>query len=208
MLAEEQVLFKGEQIAAIVAETEEAAIEAVSRVRLDLEELPAVFDVEEALKPGAPILKPWGTNYFDLRGPSLPPHSLRRRGGRVRAGRLHRRRLLRTRARSSTRRLETTGCVAKPEADGRITVYTNTQALYFIAGQHRADPAGPVQQAALRGRHGGRRVRRQGGRDRRADRHAGGHEDRPAGQVPVHPRGGDAASRPRAARGASTSRTA
>ena len=26
---------------------------------------------------------------------------------------------------------ETTGCIAKPEADGRITVHTNTQALYF-----------------------------------------------------------------------------
>jgi CO/xanthine dehydrogenase Mo-binding subunit len=26
---------------------------------------------------------------------------------------------------------ETTGCVVKPEADGRFTVYTNTQALYF-----------------------------------------------------------------------------
>ena len=68
VLAEQEVLFKGEQIAAIVAETEEAANEAVARVRLDLEELPAVFDVEEALKPGAPILKPWGNNYFEYEG--------------------------------------------------------------------------------------------------------------------------------------------
>ena len=56
---EEQVLrrrsgcrYRGEPIAAIVAETEEAALEAVAAVQLDLEELPAVFDVEEALKPG------------------------------------------------------------------------------------------------------------------------------------------------------------
>jgi CO/xanthine dehydrogenase Mo-binding subunit len=68
VLAEDEVLFKGEPIAAIVAETEEAAMEAVAKVRLDLEELPAVFDVEEALKPGAPILKHWGANYFVYEG--------------------------------------------------------------------------------------------------------------------------------------------
>src|SRR5512139_4082716 len=68
VLPEQEVLFKGEQIAAIVAETEEAANEAVARTKVDLEELPAVFDVEEALKPGAPILKPWGTNYFVYEG--------------------------------------------------------------------------------------------------------------------------------------------
>ena len=27
--------------------------------------------------------------------------------------------------------METTGCIAKPEGNGRITVYSNTQALYF-----------------------------------------------------------------------------
>src|SRR5512147_3188291 len=54
VLAEKRVRFKGEQIAAIVAESEAAALEAASKVKLDLEELPAVFDMEEALKPGAP----------------------------------------------------------------------------------------------------------------------------------------------------------
>ncbi len=40
VLAEQEVLYKGEQIAAIVAESEEAAIEASAKVRLGLEELP------------------------------------------------------------------------------------------------------------------------------------------------------------------------
>ena len=52
----------------ILAETEEAALEAVSQVRLDLEELPAVFDVEEALRPGAPIVTHWGNNTFMYEG--------------------------------------------------------------------------------------------------------------------------------------------
>jgi len=52
----ERVRFKGEGVAAIVAETEAAALEAVARARLDLEELPAVFDMDEALAPGAPVV--------------------------------------------------------------------------------------------------------------------------------------------------------
>ena len=67
VLAEERVRYRGEPIVAIVAETEEAALEAVTRVKLDLEELPAVFDVEEALKPDAPIVTHWGTNTSSTR---------------------------------------------------------------------------------------------------------------------------------------------
>jgi CO/xanthine dehydrogenase Mo-binding subunit len=130
VLAEQEVLFKGEQIAAIVAETEEAANEAVARVRLDLEELPAVFDVEEALKPGAPILKPWGQNYFEYEG-----HYCRRiRFGDVEKAFAEADYIVEGCYEPKPVEhapLETTGCVAKPEADGRITVYTNTQALYF-----------------------------------------------------------------------------
>jgi CO/xanthine dehydrogenase Mo-binding subunit len=130
VLAEDEVRFKGEQIAAIVAETEEAANEAVARTKVDLEELPAVFDVEEALKPGAPILKPWGTNYFVYEG----HHCRRIRFGDVEKGFAEADFIVEGRYEPGPVEhapLETTGCVAKPEADGRITVYTNTQALYF-----------------------------------------------------------------------------
>lgn len=130
VLAEDKVLFKGEQIAAIVAETEEAAMEAVSKVRLDLEELPGVFDVEEALKPGAPILKPWGTNYFVYEG----HHCRRVRFGDVEKGLAEADFIVEDCYRTKPIEhapTETTGCVARPEPDGRVTVYTNTQALFF-----------------------------------------------------------------------------
>jgi CO/xanthine dehydrogenase Mo-binding subunit len=130
VLAEDRVLWKGEQIAAIVAETPEAAMEAVAKTRLDLEELPAVFDVEEAIKPEAPVLKPWGTNYFIYEG-----HECRRvRFGDVDRGFAEADMIVEGVYQPSPIEhapLETTGCIAKPEADGRITVYTNTQALYF-----------------------------------------------------------------------------
>jgi CO/xanthine dehydrogenase Mo-binding subunit len=130
VLAEDRVRYKGEQIAAIVAETEAAALEAVARVKLDLEELPAVLDVEEALKPGAAILTHWGKNYFVYEG-----HECRRvRFGDIEKGFAEADYVVEGRYQMSPIEhapSETTGCIAKPEADGRITVYTNTQALYF-----------------------------------------------------------------------------
>lgn len=130
VLAEDKVRYIGEPIAAIVAETEDAAMEAVSKVNLDLEELPAVFDVEEALKPDAPILKEWGTNYFVYEG----HHCRRVRFGDVERGFQEADFIVEERYQTSPIEhapSETTGCIAKPEPDGRITVYTNTQALFF-----------------------------------------------------------------------------
>jgi CO/xanthine dehydrogenase Mo-binding subunit len=130
VLAEERVRFKGEAIAAILAETEDAATEAVSKVRLDLEELPAVFDVEEALAPGAPIVTHWGNNTFMYEG-----HPCRRvRFGDVEAGFAQADQIVEAVYDSSPIEhapTETTGCIAVPEGNGRFTVYTNTQALYF-----------------------------------------------------------------------------
>jgi CO/xanthine dehydrogenase Mo-binding subunit len=130
VLAEDRVRYKGEQIAAIVAETEAAALEAVAKVKLDLEELPAVFDVEEALKPDAPIVTHWGKNYFVYEG-----HECRRvRFGDIEQGFAQADYIVEGRYQMSPiehASTETTGCIAKPEADGRITVYTNTQALFF-----------------------------------------------------------------------------
>ena len=130
VLAEDRVRYKGEPIVAIVAETEQAALDAVAAVRLDLEELPAVFDVEEALKPDAPIVTHWGNNTFMYEG-----HPCRR----VRLGDVDE-----AFARAdhivegvyNTKPIEhapteTTAAIAVPEPNGRFTVYTNTQALYF-----------------------------------------------------------------------------
>jgi len=54
VLATDVVRFQGEPIALVAAETEEIAEKALCAIKLELEELPGVFDPEEALKPGAP----------------------------------------------------------------------------------------------------------------------------------------------------------
>jgi CO/xanthine dehydrogenase Mo-binding subunit len=130
VLAVDRVRYRGEPIAAIVAETEEAALEAVARVKLDLEELPAVFDVEEALAPGAPIVTHWGNNTFMYEG-----HPCRRvRYGDVEKAFAQADHIVE--GVYNTKPIEhapteTTAAIAVPEANDRYTVYTNTQAVYF-----------------------------------------------------------------------------
>lgn len=46
----------GDRVAAVIAETLEAAKEACSKIKVDYEVLPAVFTVEDAMAPGAPLV--------------------------------------------------------------------------------------------------------------------------------------------------------
>ncbi len=55
-VALDKVRFVGDAVAAVAAEDEEAAAEALELIEIGYEELPAVFDAEEALSPGAPLL--------------------------------------------------------------------------------------------------------------------------------------------------------
>jgi carbon-monoxide dehydrogenase large subunit len=55
-LAHERVRFVGEAVAAIVAHTREAAIDARDAVLVDYEDLPAVVGIDDAIAPGAPLV--------------------------------------------------------------------------------------------------------------------------------------------------------
>ena len=56
--AVDRVRFVGEPVAGVAAVDEDAALEALSLIRVEYEELPAVFDIEEAMAPDAPLLHP------------------------------------------------------------------------------------------------------------------------------------------------------
>ena len=56
VLAKDTVRYVGEPIALVAAETLALAEQALALIDIEYEELPGVFDPEEALKPGAPIL--------------------------------------------------------------------------------------------------------------------------------------------------------
>ena len=55
-MLDSRVRFVGDAVALVAAETEEMATEACGLIDVEYEQLPAVYDVEEALKPDAPQL--------------------------------------------------------------------------------------------------------------------------------------------------------
>jgi CO/xanthine dehydrogenase Mo-binding subunit len=56
VLCWDKVLFVGDRVAAVAAEDKDAAEESCSLIDVEYEELPAVFDVLDAMKPNAPVL--------------------------------------------------------------------------------------------------------------------------------------------------------
>ena len=56
VLATDRVRFHGEPVALVIAETEEALAQACDLVSVDYEELPAVFEPDQALAGGAPLV--------------------------------------------------------------------------------------------------------------------------------------------------------
>jgi aerobic carbon-monoxide dehydrogenase large subunit len=55
-LAVDRVRFVGEAVAAVVAESRDAALAGIDALRVEYEELPAVVDARAATRPGAPVL--------------------------------------------------------------------------------------------------------------------------------------------------------
>jgi CO/xanthine dehydrogenase Mo-binding subunit len=131
-LAVDKVRYKGEPIVAVVASTEREAFEAIAKIRVDYEPLPAVFDVEEALKPGAPVVnETYPKNTFEYHG--RYDHQKIRFGDVERAfGEADH--VLEQRYQMSPIEhapTETNGTVVAPETNGRFVVYSCAQGLFF-----------------------------------------------------------------------------
>ena len=130
-LAFDKVRYRGEPIAAVIAESEAIATAAAAKVRVDYEPLPAVFDVEESLAPDAPLVNEYhGRNWYDYNG-----HDFRKiRFGDVERGFHEADHVIEERYQMSPIEhapTETGGCIAAPDTAGRYVCYTNTQALFF-----------------------------------------------------------------------------
>src|SRR5437879_6841104 len=81
LLAIGKVRFLGEPVAAVVADDERSAYDALESVRVDYEELPAVLDVDSALAGGAPLVHEMAYRTGGFRGfdatASTPPGNTR-----------------------------------------------------------------------------------------------------------------------------------
>lgn len=134
-LAVSKVSYKGEPVVAIIADSEAEAYAARKLVRVDYEPLPTVFDVEDALKPGAPIVNDtYPNNYFEYH--NRYDHQKLRFGDPEKAFAqadvvMEERYQLSPIEHAPT---ETNGSIAAPEQNDRFVVHSCAQGLFFSLG--------------------------------------------------------------------------
>jgi CO/xanthine dehydrogenase Mo-binding subunit len=135
LLQPTKVAYKGEPVLAIIANTEREAREAVAAVRVDWEPLPHVLDVEEALKPDAPVVSEiYPNNTFDYY--DTYDHQ-KLRFGDVEKGFREADHIVEGEYQMSPIEqapMETCGAIAAPETNDRYVCHTATQALFFSLG--------------------------------------------------------------------------
>jgi CO/xanthine dehydrogenase Mo-binding subunit len=150
LLAEEDVRYRGQPIAAVAAEDADTALEALDVIDVEYEERPAFFDMRQALDPDATTFHHWGPVY-----PHFGPHNHRR----VRKGDLawafdsaHAivSGVYRPQAIEQCP-LETQVALVVPEPNGRLTIYSCTQAMYFSLGVVAAHLQVPLNRLKLVG---------------------------------------------------------
>jgi carbon-monoxide dehydrogenase large subunit len=127
LLAVDRARFAGEAVAVVLAENCYLAEDAAECVAVDYEPLAAATDVARAREPGAPLVHPeWDDNlavYVHVAAGDVD-------GAFARADHVVRRRF--TAQRLTGVPLETRGVLARPEPDGRLTLWSSTQTPHAV----------------------------------------------------------------------------
>jgi CO/xanthine dehydrogenase Mo-binding subunit len=134
LLAKDEVRYLGQPIAVVSAPSEEAALEAVAAISADFEELPALFDVRKAFDADAPVIHTEGNWYTHFEN-EMDRRQIRK--GDVTAAFEQADLIVQGVYRPAAIEhapIETQVCQVVPEANGRLTIYSCTQALYFSMG--------------------------------------------------------------------------
>jgi len=124
----EKVRHVGEIVAAVIATTPAAAADGVAAVMVDWQPLPAVADMEQAIRPDAPLLFEGTLNNID--------HVWRRKRGDVEAAFASAHRVVKLRMvsqRLSGVPMEGRAVLTAPDpTTGGLTIWTSTQAAHWI----------------------------------------------------------------------------
>src|SRR5690242_20313326 len=134
LFAKDEVRYKGQPIALVAAEDEETAMEAVEAIDVDFDERPALFDVRKAADPDAPQIHQWG-NWYPHFEAEMDVRQIRK--GDIDAAFDKADTIVKGVYRPAAIEqvpMETQVALAVPEANGRLTIYSCTQALYFSMG--------------------------------------------------------------------------
>lgn len=130
-----KVRFVGDRVAAVAAESEEIARRALDLIEVEYEILPAVLNMEDALKPGAPVIH----DEADIRGAKDPKRNLAARidaqCGDLRRGFAEADVILEREYRVPQVQqtpLETHVCITWWDEDDRLVVRTSTQVPFHV----------------------------------------------------------------------------
>jgi CO/xanthine dehydrogenase Mo-binding subunit len=125
LLPEDRVRYTGDAVAIVVADTRPLAREAAATVRVEIEELPAVFDAVDAMEPDAPRVHEGGNSFLHYRV----------RKGDVEAGFAEAdiiiERTFRTHHQEHSY-LEPLGAIAVPAENGSVVIYGTMQCPYYV----------------------------------------------------------------------------
>src|SRR6266511_2057472 len=142
VLAEDQVRFVGERVAAVAAEDRDAAEEALVLIEVEYEELPAVFDPLEALAGHAPILHPEVNSYIGLPTPLETPSNAFARDmwskGNIDEGFAQADLIIEntfTVPRQHQAYLETHSCLVWLDDQGRVQIWASSKVPYQVKEQ-------------------------------------------------------------------------
>src|SRR5438093_1889807 len=133
LLAVDEVRYKGQPVAAVAADDEDTAREAVALIEIEYEEREPFFDMRKAMDSDWPNIHQWGPVY-----PHFGPHNHRRvRKGDIDAAFDKADAIVEGVYRPAAIEhcpLEPQTALVVPEPSGRLTIYSCTQALYFSMG--------------------------------------------------------------------------
>jgi len=142
VLAEDRVRFVGERVAAIAAEDRDAAEEALLLIEVEYEELPAVYEPQDALASNAPILHPEVNSYYGLPTPLEAPSNAFVRDvwdkGNIKEGFDQSDLIIEgtyTVPRQHQAYLETHSCLVWIDDEGRTQIWTSSKVPYQIKEQ-------------------------------------------------------------------------
>ena len=144
VLAYEKVRFIGERVAAVAADTAAAAKEALDLIEVEYEELTPVFDMQEAITPGAPAVHDDPTSYTGAfvhpERPDLPNLCSFDRWSRgdLAAGFAAADRISENTFRTQKQHhvyMETHACVVAVDGDGNADVWASNKSPYALRGQ-------------------------------------------------------------------------
>ena len=132
VMAVDKVLFAGHPVAAVAATSDSIAAEALKLIEVEYEVLPWVIDVEEAMKPGAPILH----DHIRFEGkPSNIAGKLEHRLGDVEAGFAAAEVVVERSFRTKPVHqgyLEPHACLVNVLPDGKATVWSASQGQFMV----------------------------------------------------------------------------